>query len=246
MAAPELTDFEQDLKDQILEEMGKDIVEVEMEELDKKWESIFASSKRWLRKFYTQKKYLRLPIPSSRKFLLDDLDPDFKTVSFIVLSGTRNLSQLGLNQFFSDLPLGSGFFTSDFNHSMYTQFLSELESRRKSTGTNPDYIIDDQFLYLTPASSSLNIGSKALICITLKTINSEKIEPPWDDYYFRRLAAETKKYVGRYRSKFGRVPTPQGDTELDGKDLLDESAKEIEDLRVEIAEDRPGDPIFLF
>lgn len=237
-----LTDFEKDLKQELLHSLGFPIVQVEMKDLDDNWDSIFKNAKRWIRKYYAQKKVVAMTGYNPTGVLLTDIDPDIKTVNTVLFEGNSHYKMLGLGQFYDDVPLSAGLNLSYVDYNTWIQYLQEIETAMRAFGADPDW-----FIYQNKLSFNSGARKSRIMYVeyTTKSIDSASVCTPWDDYYFRALKAGVKEQVGRYRSKFGSYSTPGGDANLDGEKLLDESKEDLRELREEIIEDRQGSPIFL-
>lgn len=237
-----LTDYEKELKKELLHSLGFPVVQVEIKDLDENWESIFKASKRWLRKFYAQKKVKAVSGFNQMGIPLSEIDADLKMVTKVIFPNSSIYEGLGLGQFYDDIPLGAGLNMSYVDYNTWIQHISEVETAKRVFGAESDWFTHGGKLKF---NSSGRKSSSVIIEYTTKDIDSASVCSPWDDYYFRRLKAEVKEHIGRYRSKFGSYSTPGGDANLDGEKLLDESREDIASLREEITEDRHGSPIFL-
>ena len=243
MSLPNLTTYEEELKEEIKYKMGSPIVLLENEADDTLWKIIFKTSKRWLKKFYCQDNCAVIAIPSSHKMLLSDINADIDDVLDVIQESQEGSAMSGLNQFFSDLPLGAGVpQIQTVSHTLFSQHMSDREDAQRVFGADLDWMVECGYLHFTPKTSSATI---ALVKYSLKNIDSEKIESPWDDHFMSRLVSELKNHVGRYRSKFKSISTPSGDIESDGEKLLDESIEGLKDLETDIRENRSAVGMFL-
>jgi hypothetical protein len=117
----------------------------------------------------------------------------------------------------------------------WVQTLMYLKQMSHVFSTDLEWRQEGRSLYLFPT----NVYTSGTIAVEFKT-NTFTIEqlPDKDHELVKRYALMAcKKRVGRIRSKYiGGFPTAQGNSELDGQNMLDEAKAEEEQLNIDVYE----------
>jgi hypothetical protein len=117
-------------------------------------------------------------------------------------------------------------------YSSFTQTLQYVETAKRVLGADADWRQENRILHVFPipkTDSGMIVEFKSTV-FTIEQLNERD-----HDLLKRYALARAKEDLGRIRSKYDAFPTAQGSNTLDGKDLLEEAAREIEALDEELA-----------
>lgn len=145
-------------------------------------------------------------------------------------------------------PFAMASFQETFTHGMggsssgdyfYTYDLTRqiMDNNRIYTASEPSYRFDrrKKALYLM---NPPRVEQEWLLDVYRESTDEEYQENLW---IINWTVAECKQILGRAYRKFGSLPTPSGESQLDGSDLVQEAQREKEQLLEEIENFTDGD-----
>lgn len=222
---------EQDIKDEILQELGHPVVKVELD--DTAWAFIFKRAKRW---YQSKKGVLFTKLVAAQSSIPVPADA-VDVVQVILPSSSESLGCLATYGFFPDLVPAdifgpNGVTGSVFDASAFVQMLERNEKILRILGADQGYAIapDGHGVVLTVDSPS----GAVLLVLTKKEWAVEELHGHDEEIFYRYCYALAKRALGRIRSKYGSYPSAGGTVEMDGGVLLEEAKEEVELLNEEI------------
>lgn len=229
----------EDFYDDVVQALSGYIVDVELDETD------VNSAFRLAKKTYQQKgshneirRYVKIPV--SRNQYEYDLPKEVKDVVEIVKPrGSFNVADPFSHAIFNDLfsnVSGSTGSTNGFIH--YDLVLQQLGNIRKYIVYDTPFVQDRTRNKLILRKRPEFDGCWLLDCYLFMT-DEEYMDNLW---VFNYTVAESKKRLGRAYRKFGSLPSPSGEAQLDGDQLVQEAQEEIRGLNEDIDNFMDGDP----
>jgi hypothetical protein len=130
------------------------------------------------------------------------------------------------------------------NYSGFVQLLNFNKNRKDIFSVTPEWSYQQQTKILNITVRSGSVQNMMLIQCKLNNFEVEKLDDKDQDLFYRYVLAKSKKIVGRIRSKYDSLPGAGGPVTLDGRALIEEADKEIEQLDIEIfASQGPDMPV---
>lgn len=222
---------EDQIKDEILSELGAPVLKVELD--NSAWPFIFKRAKRW---FQSKKGVLFTKLINAQSDIPVPSDA-IEIVQVILPNSGDSLGCLASYGFFPDLVPADIFGPNGVNGSMFdasafVQMLDQNEKILRILGSDQGYSIapDGHGISLTVDSPS----GMVLLVLTKKDWNVNELHGHDEEIFYRYCYALAKRALGRIRSKYGSYPSAGGGVDMDGAALLEEAKEEIEKLDEEI------------
>jgi hypothetical protein len=131
-------------------------------------------------------------------------------------------------------------FFNNMNMGQYVLMQQYMKQIRKVLGQNGTWkVIDNKYLHLFPVP-----GNQESVILEFRAINYATILPAYKNWLQRYSLCVAKEILGRVRSKYKTLPGPGGGSQLDGAELLQEAAREKEQLLEELASEIGSPPLF--
>lgn len=232
---------EQEIKAQVLAELGAPVIAVELDE--SQWCTLFQKTLRW---FKARKGLIGASImPLIQGQIYYDFPANANSISDIYLpisyGSLQNIFSQGIldtnlipaNFYGSNTSIGFG-----MSNSAYLQVLQSLESTRRIISAEPTWdILNGKIVVNNGWCNGGSGGQYMLVMFALETFSVTDITDHRDvDLIYRYVEASAKKIVGRIRSKYKSYPAAGGMIDTDGPDLLEEAKADLEKLEEEISQ----------
>ena len=232
----------EEIKSQVLMELGHPVVDVEIDETQ--WCGVEKSTKRWFnaRKgligfeiipiYQNQREY---DFPLNAESVLDVYLPFGMTdIQGLFSQGILETDLVPADVFRSNRTTGFS-----VSASAYLQLLNSLETKKKIFSAEPTWEIMGRKIIVTGGiNTSYNTptGRSMLVSYRQKDFNIEDLLDHRDiDLFYRYFLARSKILLGRIRSKYKSYPSAGGTIDSDGPELLEEGKAEIELIEEEIS-----------
>ena len=223
---------EAQLKEWILRQMGAPLIKVEVTK-----EHLCDSVENAMRWFVAKKgmvKYVVIRVQDGRTdyCLPDDVD----TVLDVVFSvNPMDISLIFSPFIVQDENVPYDVFAAPQSAGLYSSFVQSLqyvETAKRILGAEPDWRQENRTLHIFPLPKN---ASAVIVEYKTNTFDINQLNERDHDLVKRYALAWTKRTVGRIRSKYDGFPSAQGQAQLDGRELLEESREEMSELEEEIA-----------
>lgn len=228
----------QDFKDEVLATLGGTLVDVELADTD--YDVCFKKAKRtfhqkghygYKRDFYTlavkQGDRLFTDIPDDIEDIVKIIKPSYGSLISTVSIDDPFATQAFNSIFFGQSPTG-GCQRTDFTS--YEMAMSLAEDRNKYAVHEIQFEHDPFSNTLTALKPAETDGNWLLDCYRKLT----DVELQQIDWVIRWTVAEAKYMLGMAYRKFDSLPSPMGQTTLNGQSYIEESNREKELLLEEI------------
>mgnify|MGYP006995597601 CR=1 FL=1 len=134
------------------------------------------------------------------------------------------------------------FLFDDFSASDFLIMQMNLEQIRKILGRDGSFqVLNGEFLYITPTP---RVGDTEEVAVEYKSLNAETLHHYYLSWIQRYSLAIAKGVLGQVRGKHKILPSPDGGTQLNGDQLLSQSAAEMSALVEELLNEIEEPPVF--
>lgn len=235
--------FEKTIRDYVFAQLGQPVVRVELTELQVKMcidESVTKldyHAPTWALQYAVFNASAGVSLYELPAFIMNNL-------SYVVYQKDLLAFQFSKGSLEFDFFLGfwqNNRFFQNMNVGDYLLVQQYMEMIRKVLSRDGGFdVINGKYLQLYPEPPT----TPCPVILEYRALDSDTILPAFRNWIQRYALACAKAILGRIRGKYQSIPGPGKGATLDGKDLLEESAKEKEALVKELLMEIEEPPFF--
>jgi hypothetical protein len=239
----EFNKFEKTIRDYVFAQLGQPVVRVELTELQVKMCVDEAVTKldyhapTWALQYAVFDASAGISLYELPAFVMNNL-------SYVVYQKDLLAFQFSKGSLEFDFFLGfwqNNRFFQNMNVGDYLLVQQYMEMIRKVLSRDGGFdVINGKYLQLYPEPPT----TPCPVILEYRALDSDTILPAFRNWVQRYALACAKAILGRIRGKYQSIPGPGKGATLDGKDLLEESAKEKEALSKELLMEIEEPPFF--
>jgi len=239
----EFNKFDETIRDYVLAQLGHPIVRVELSEfqiktcIDEAVTKLDYHAPTWALQYAVFNASAGISVYELPAFIMNNL-------SYVVYQKDLLAFQFSKGSLEFDFFLGfwqNNRFFQNMNVGDYLLVQQYMEMIRKVMSRDGSFdVINGRYLQLYPEPTS----TPSPVVVEYRALDSNTILPAFRNWVQRYALACAKSVLGRIRGKYQSIPGPGKGAALDGKDLLQESAKEKETLMKELLMEIEEPPLF--
>ena len=239
----EFNDFEETINAFVLARMGHPIVRVELTPyqvktcIDEAVTKLDYHTPYWARQFAVFDASAGVNLYSMPPWILNNLTNVIYKKSLLSIQAQAGTLEFDFFiKYFQDNYLFNNFSIGD-----YYLLQSTMEMTRKILGQDGTWdIINNQYLQLIPPPTT----TPERVIIQYRHIDTNTMQPAYRNWIQKYALACAKVVLGEIRSKYSVIPGPAGGAQLNGQLLIQEGAREKEQLFQELMSEIEEPPRF--